>query len=99
MNLTDQYINKTFFAENIVVGTKLKILEQGHFGGPDICKGTVGTVFQSKNCIPRCTSFKHGLCHGWLISMRIDKNPDIVAHSCYFKFCTLDNVPVIFKEE
>lgn len=97
MNLIDLYRYKGIPAENIIVGMKLMVLDRVG-KGPRIPYGSIGIVEEVKRCTTaRCTPYAKELCKGRLIT--VDVGPGMHAHSCYFRFCTPEGIPIIFKEE
>jgi hypothetical protein len=101
MNLSDIYISRGIPANRITVGMQLIILKQERCAnGTYIEPGTIGTVIESRRCgscdEPRCIPAKRILCHGYILSVRTAE--DKTAHSCYFKFCTPEGIPIVFEE-
>jgi hypothetical protein len=100
MNLTSLYSKRIVLARDITVGMQLKI---GECIKPEetfsiIPMNTIGTVTEVGYCAHvSCDALDRSNCNRHLISVKVDYND--FAHSCYYKFNTLDNIPVVFEEE
>lgn len=100
MNLIDMYMAKGIAVDQITVGTRVMVMKKCDTShGPRIPIGTIGVVTKSEPCIhSHCVGYQRNVCKGYQLSVSIDDGNKI-AHSCFFSFCTLEGIPIVFREE